>query len=383
MYNIIVSPEWFPNKENLLSAIFTKKHIEVIAKTNNVVVAFAVGTVGEDKNYNLVIEKNVFTSVICYFRLSKLPLIGKYINFINYFLADYKAIKQAELLIEKVDFFHIHVLPKSAVIPYLYYLFKNVPYFISEHSTAYLRKSNNYVESWLKIKFANNSKGLSAVSESLKFAMENKGLKHQNFKIIPNVINPNIFSLKPLNKDTKIKFLHVSRLDEQAKNVIGILRVFELLYHKYQQIELHIVGGFLDMVSDAELFSKALKCTEAVFFHGIKYGEDIVPYYHNADYFVMFSNYETQAVVVVEALMCGLPVIATQLPALDEYLHQYNSIQVATKDESDLYLKMENCINKTCDFWPAENISSDIKLKFDLNSLEEGFKTLYKLGMNS
>ena len=213
--------------------------------------------------------------------------------------------------------------------------------------------------------------------------MEDQGLIHENSKIIPNVVDPEIFKIGKRFNSESTRFLHVSRLDEKAKNTIGILNVFEELYKKYKNIELHIVGGFIGITSDAENHKRNLSSKSAISFHGVKLGIDIIPFYQNADYFVMFSNYETQAVVILEALTCGLPVIATKLPALNEYLHQGNSLQVEAKDEEDLYNKMETCINNGYSFWTKNKIADDITKKFDLALIEKGFSDLYEIGLNT
>ena len=381
MYRIIISPEWYPNKENVLSAIFTKKHVEIIARKHKVVVAFAMVSKFEKKRYNLVIEDGNYTTVICYFRASKFPFLNKYVDYLNYFIAHHKAIKKAYSILVKVDFFHIHVLPKAAIIPFLYYLIKNVPYFISEHSTIYIRQTSGFLESRIKRLLAKYSKGMSAVSNSLKLAMIDNSLTHANFKIIPNVVDEDVFKVKPVSVNKTINFLHVSRLEEKAKNTIGILNAFDLLFKKYQNIELHIVGGLNHTISDAELYSNHLISKKNIFFHGIKLGKEIVPFYHQANYFVMFSNYETQAVVILEALSCGLPIIATKLPALDEYLHAGNSLQVNVKDETELFNKMEACITNSHSFWKSENISEEIKAKFNVNNIDRDFNDLYHKGL--
>lgn len=383
MHNIIVSPEWYPNKNNCLSAIFTKKHVDIISKSNNVIVAFACLSQFEEKKYNLTIEETHFKTIICYYRQSKIPLIGKYIDYLNYFIAHFKAIQKSKEIIKRVDFFHIHVLPKSALIPFFYYLFFKIPYFISEHSTIYIRKEKlTALESLFRRIFVEYSKGLSVVSNSLKDGMISNKLSHKNFKIIPNAVDDQIFTLSTKKANNIIKFLHVSRLEESAKNTIGIIKAFDLLLAIYPQIELHIVGGLVDRISDAEIYTNQLSSRNSIFFHGVKLGADIVSYYHDADYFVMFSNYETQAVVILEALACGIPVIATKLPALNEYLHFGNSLQVEIKNAQALYQSMEACILKTHQFWDPKDISEEIKLKFNIDMIGNEFDDLYNRGLN-
>ncbi len=382
MYNIIISAGWYPSNVSSLNAIFTKKHVDVIAKNNSVVVVYCVKNDFQNESFLIENYDENFPVYICYYKGAK-GLFAKIINITRYFIGSYRLIKAAKKTLKSVDFFHVHVLTRAAIIPYFYKLFKKIPFFISEHSTIYIRKEPiSYLKNKLMVFLAKESNGLSAVSESLKFAMKAEGLHHKNFMVIANVVDDKIFSLKPDTIQNKIKFLHVSRLDEKAKNTIGILRTFDKINLQYPDTEIHIVGGFENEISKAEIFREQMKSKEAVFFHGVKFGEAIVPFYHQADYFIMFSNYETQAVVIVEALMCGLPVIATFLPALNEYLHERNSFQVVIGDEEMLFKKMELCLKNQYNFWSKEQIRADIKHKFDLKNIESRFQDFYKAGLS-
>jgi glycosyltransferase involved in cell wall biosynthesis len=46
----------------------------------------------------------------------------------------------------------------------------------------------------------------------------------------------------------------------------------------------------------------------------------------------MFSNYETFGIVCAEALACGTPVIATEIPATKELVNENNSILIETEN---------------------------------------------------
>lgn len=385
MYRILIFPGWFPSKENPLNAIFTKKHIDIISQKNNVVVVYAEKSDSQNEIYSILIDKsNNYPIITCTYKKSHLFGLNKVINFYRSLQAYHKAIIKSKMSKRSLDFIHIHVLTKESIYPLWLKIFTGIPYFISEHSTAYLRPSLvSFLEKGLKFVLAKNSIGISAVSSSLKSAMINEGVNHSNFPIIYNAVNADLFSLKPELKHDIMKFLHVSRLDEKAKNMIGILDVFELLFKKYSNIELHIVGGQLNIISESELYSNNLSSRPNIYYYGMKDEVDMVTYYHKSDFLVMFSNFETQAVVVMEALFCGIPVIATDLPCLKEYLHSGNSLLINPNDKNALYEKMENCIIGKYEFWNAETISSEIRNVFNIEKIEDGFMKFYQAGIKN
>jgi glycosyltransferase involved in cell wall biosynthesis len=383
--NILIFPGWFPSVESPLNAIFTKKHIDVISKSNNVIVAYGISHIQKDKYIIIHDNTNGYPIITCSFRPNKFFIIKKFINFYLGLKAYYLAIKESRKYMNKVDFIHIHVITRQALIPFFYKIFKKIPYFISEHSTSYLRPNkNSHIDKILKILLTKKSNGISAVSESLKLAMMKEGLRNNNFMVIHNVVTSGFFRVKKeISQNSNFKFLHVSRLEEAAKNVIGILNSFEKLYAVKQNIELHIVGGNLNQVSDAEIYHHKLKSKSNIFFHGIKFGSEIIPYFQKSDCLIMFSNYETQAVVILESLFCGVPVIATNLPCLNEYLHNGNSIQVVPKDEKALFESMLVCTEDKYKFWSADKISSQIIKKFDQDEIGNAFDKFYQKGLKS
>jgi glycosyltransferase involved in cell wall biosynthesis len=378
-------PSWFPSKENRLSAIFTKKHIDIIALKNKVTVVYA------EKSNNIIGNKyeieidnsNKYSIYICYYKPneSKVKLVRRIFNFyfrINAFL---RAINSTNIHLKSFDFIHIHVISFECIIPLYYKVFKRKPYFVSEHATAYLREVSLYsLNNIFKKIILKNSSGISAVSNSLKNAIRKLEMKTSNFPVITNYVDENKFHYQTKLANKNIKFLHVSRLEEKAKNVIGIINAFDEIYKNNNHIELHIVGGFINQISDAERYINNQKSKSNIFFHGVKLGDQILKYYQECDILVMFSNYETQGVVVMEALFCGLPVLVTNLPCLKEYLHDKNSILVNPNDEKRLKENMQMFIDQKWNIWDSEKIARDIRNKFSLNTIETSFTTFYQRG---
>lgn len=377
-------PAWFPSRENPLNAIFTKRHIDVISEKNKVVVVYA-----EKSNlilanrYQIDIDvTNGYPIYICYFNpsKSKIKILRKLLNYLYKINAFLKAINSTNISIESYDFIHIHVVSYESIIPLFYKMFKDKNYFVSEHATGYLRNKNTFsLENVFRKIILKNSLGISAVSNSLKNAIENLVPRKENFPIIPNFVDEHKFTIQTKKKGEKIKFLHVSRLDEKAKNVIGIINAFKGLNNN--QIELHIVGGFENQTSDAENYVNDNNLNENIFFHGVKLGDQILEYYHNCDVLVMFSNYETQGVVILEALFCGKPILATKLPCITEYLNSSNSVLVEPSDVDGLMRNMKMFIEGKWNIWDSETIALDIKNKFSRKFIEDEFFRYYNNGL--
>lgn len=386
VYNVLVFPSWFPSKESPLNAIFTKRHVEIIASIASLNVVYAEKVSNQKEKYNLKITREGnYVVYICYYRSSKHPVIyfRKIINLYRRIISYIKSIKATGNRIKSYDFIHIHVISFEALIPLFFKIFMRIPYFVSEHSTMYLRETSMFsVNNIFKRVVVNNSSGLSVVSESLKDAMIDLNINHPNFLIIPNYVDDKKFANLTPRTSSVVKFLHVSRLDEEAKNVIGILNAFERVFEIYKSVELHIVGGSLGVISDSELYSATLKSKPKIFFEGLKLGDDILNYYNESDLLIMFSNYETQGVVAMEALFCGKPVLATALPCLKEYLHKKNSVLISPNDEEALTLNILSFLEGKWSTWNSEEIRNDALKKFSPKEIQRGFSWLYSKGLN-
>jgi len=76
-------------------------------------------------------------------------------------------------------------------------------------------------------------------------------------------------------------------------------------------VHLLVVGGTDPMVAEARSRAEALGVAGRVHLAGAH--SDPRPYYRAADVFVLPSAYEANALVLLEALACGLPVVATRV----------------------------------------------------------------------
>ncbi len=104
----------------------------------------------------------------------------------------------------------------------------------------------------------------------------------------------------------KFRLLFVGRI-EAAKGIMDLIRAIELL----QNVRLDVVGEGPDL-------ARAMKrCVGMpVHFHGFQ--ENVTSYYMDADMLVFPSYSEGQGLVLIEAMSCGLPCLASDIAAAIE-----------------------------------------------------------------
>jgi L-malate glycosyltransferase len=173
------------------------------------------------------------------------------------------------------------------------------------------------------------SDGVSCPSEFLKQATYDKLQIPENFpvKVIPNFVNPDIF--KPFDTDkphplTSITgtcprksgtsiVVHVSNF-RPVKRIKDVIRIFDLLVKK-TPAHLVLIGDGPER-SAAELLTRELGIADSVCFLGRQ--ELFVPWLQSADLFLLPSELESFGLAALEAMSCGVPVIATDVQGIPE-----------------------------------------------------------------
>ncbi|MFM7769447.1 MAG: glycosyltransferase, partial [Bacteroidota bacterium] len=166
-----------------------------------------------------------------------------------------------------------------------------IPYCISDNWTGYhadQRAPLSFFQKKYMQFIANNSSKLIPVTSHLESAM-----RHINFKveseIIPNVINLNIFTSERKADSNTIQFLHVSHLDDNHKNISGILRVWKEIAKEHSNVHLKIGGD--GPVEKWKSFARQLEIPpRSISFFGTSSSKEIASIMHSSHAFVLFSN---------------------------------------------------------------------------------------------
>lgn len=147
-----------------------------------------------------------------------------------------------------------------------------------------------------------NSQGLKDMA--LKF------YDKKSFDIIPNGVDTEVFY--PIEKadSDEFKILFVSRLIERKGLQFIIPQLQKIQDSTEKKVKLVVVGDG-PYRERLETITREYKVTDMVEFVGQKNKKEIVPFYQNADLFILPSAKEGMPNVVLEAMACGLPIIMT------------------------------------------------------------------------
>lgn len=136
--------------------------------------------------------------------------------------------------------------------------------------------------------------------------------------VISNAIELSTFTPpRQRNHNGTVQLLFVGRLSA-AKNVETLVEaVNRLKAQGIDNFELRLVGDG-ERRSNLEQLVMEKGLTKQVHFFGWVDRDKIVDYYRQADLFVTATRWEGMPNTVLEGMACGLPVVATRAPGLDE-----------------------------------------------------------------
>lgn len=135
---------------------------------------------------------------------------------------------------------------------------------------------------------------------------------------------------------TETYLMYLGRLDRD-KNIETILRALPLVSR-----DIHfILAGVGKQKENLEALAKKLSVFERITWVDKVSLQTIIDLYQLSDGFVIMSPVETQSIVTLQAIACGLPVIAADAGALPELVHDgENGYLLPTFDEKRLAEKM-------------------------------------------
>ncbi len=175
------------------------------------------------------------------------------------------------------------------------------------------------------------------------------------FTVIPNGVDVNYFQPAPKNQSLLEKYrlagkkvlLFVGALDSQHyfKGVNYLIKAVELL--KRTDLKLIIVGDG-DLRPIYEDLAESYGIAEQIIFTGYLPDAQLVDHYNLCDIFVLPSIDKSEAfgVVLIEAMACAKPVLASSLPGVREVVEaKVNGRIFKPKDVNSLILQLTFMLN--------------------------------------
>ncbi|MGM9814893.1 MAG: glycosyltransferase [Candidatus Aphodosoma sp.] len=392
MKTLFITP-WYPSKYDAMSGLFVFRHAEAILTQDiDVHVLYVcyhkdveapyiehVWSEGVEQTYFYFPgKKNIFTEIKHLFRAWR------------YWHSHYGL----------PDIVHLNVLTKQILLPLYIKKRYHIPFVLTEHWSGYLPENGAFYRSKSKEFYKRaiaKASMVMPVSDLLAQAMK-KALTNnlKDVTVIPNVVNDLFYSLSrneysktvlPKNRE-KFVFLHVSCFDNEAKNTVGIVEATEQLLAIRDDFKVKMVGIGPDFeLTKAAANIKGLTNRGIIEFTGELLTEQVAIEMTEADAFLLFSNYETAAVVLQEASVMELPIISTAVGIAPMILHPItkteNDIKISSqgilvpqKDTNTLCYAMNYMIDHINDFSTRDN--SNTKNEYTYKSIGEKISAVYK-----
>ena len=392
MKSLFITP-WYPTKYDAMSGLFVFRHAEaVLSQGIDVHVLYICYHPDVKKHYVEHIHSHGVKQTFFYYPDKK--------NSITEIKHLFKAWRYWHSHYGLPDIIHLNVLTKQIILPLYIKKRYNIPFVLTEHWTGYLPENGAFYRNKLKEfhkKAITKASMVMPVSDLLADAMK-KALTNnlRDVTVIPNVVNDLFYSLSrneysktthPKNKE-KFVFLHVSCFNNEAKNTVGIVEATEQLLAIRDDFKVKMVGIGPDFeLTKAAANIKGLTNRGIIEFTGELLTEQVAIEMTEADAFILFSNYETAAVVLQEASVMELPIISTAVGIAPMILHPItkteNDIKISSqgilvpqKDTNTLCYAMNYMIDHINDFSTRDN--SNTKNEYTYKSIGEKISAVYK-----
>lgn len=381
--NILWLPAWFPSKVDRYPGDFIERHAKASSLLMNIIVLFVVkdttakhpgNKIEIEQTGNLIIYRGYYTGT------PKHGLITKILSTIRYYKLLFKLYKQAKKTNGPFYLVHVHIALRQALLA-LYTKWKyKLPYVVTEHNGWFMPGYKLfflqpfYTQQMVKLIYK-KAAAVHTVSKSLGDELVKEKII-RSFVVIPNVVNTAVFNMdktEHVDDFPGLNFIAVTGLTH-IKNTDGVIRVFAVFIKKGFSATLHIAGPNIDLLKK---LAQQLNIENNIKFYGFISNDEVAMLTKRCNAMIFFTRHETFGCVMAEALCCGIPVIASRIPVLEEGLTQnINALFVTSEDENDLLDKLIY-FTQHRDLFISSSIAANAYEKYNYNTVAQQFKALY------
>jgi 1,2-diacylglycerol 3-alpha-glucosyltransferase len=240
---------------------------------------------------------------------------------------------------EKVDVIHSHGLASMAILSLTASRALRVPHVLTFHTMANeavryyspfpVREDIMVALVWTYLRnMLKRPEVVIAPSAPVKQELEENGVVMKACEVVPTGVDCKRFTPENYDKKFLERFglggkrvmLHVGRLSMEKRLEI-VLEAMAQLSAKVPDLRLLVVGAGPAMESYKKEVSK-LGLSDRVVFTGFLPDEELPVAYASCEALVISSTFETQGLVVLEALASGTPVVGIRYRAIPEFVHE-------------------------------------------------------------
>lgn len=375
---VLFLASWYPNEDHPFSGIFIKRHAQAVSKYCDVCVLYVHMSQHRKK---LSVESRIedgIKTIRVYNAASKSSFLIGLFGAIKYYYSCLKGLEAVKKEFGKPDIIHANVIRQAGILALFLNIFTGIPYVLTEHSSQF---SDHYSSNFYKLlcqKILHRARKILPVSHLLENQM--RDLYQENkYLVIPNVVDTEVFVPNYVSKKQRSikKILHVSLLNDEQKNVSGIIKAINELLTIRTDFEMHFIGDGPDRMKLETLASDLKLLDKYIFFHGRVDDSKLKNLMQNSDFFVLNSRSETFSIVCAEALSYGIPVISTICGGPEEYINNNYGILIKSENNVELVNAMNYMLDNSTKYDP-EKLHKYIEDKFSYDAVGLMFYKMYQ-----
>jgi glycosyltransferase involved in cell wall biosynthesis len=328
-------PSWYPNREDAFTGDFIERHALAASLYTPIEVLVLAGTQEKEAIELVQVNENLRVHY-CYIPHRPggvLPL------FVKKWMAYRKLI--AQLFRERgvPALVHVHVATWAGAYALWLKQKHRLPFLLTEHWSGFMKTVPHTVYRFpgllkaLLRRIITRSSMVQPVSAFLGREIE-AFARVPNMQIVRNVVDTKLFYYEP-QLEGSFTFVHVSGFGH-PKNPQGLLRGFSGFLENGGDAWLELIGPAKQELLDwVQAYIPEAHRARIRWMGELPYPE-VAARVRQAHASVLFSHYETLSCVILEALCCGKPVLATRVGGIPEIVDAENGILVEDDDVAGL-----------------------------------------------
>jgi teichuronic acid biosynthesis glycosyltransferase TuaC len=224
-----------------------------------------------------------------------------------------------------------------------------------------------------------------AVSHSVRQNIAQFTGESDRLRVIPVGVDMEVFTPLPHGQEhDSDSILFVGRIHE-TKGVDVLLHAMRLLVNRRPTVRLSLIGGsfypqWREQEDRLKRLSDELGLTEHVRFLGVQPPERVAEAMRRSTLLVLPSRRETLGAVLIEALACGTPVVATRCGGPEDVVTESVGRLVPKEDPSSLAKAMESVLDQR-QRYDRQELRNYITDHFSWNKVAEQTIELYRLAL--
>lgn len=259
--------------------------------------------------------------------------------------------------LKSFDIIHMHTFrsyQNSIVSEYAEHF--KIPYVVQAHGSVlpffekqYLKKMYDFIWGYKILHFARK---VIALTNTESDQYQTMGIPKNKIEIIPNCLDLTQFSNLPIKGEFRLKYgisskdkiiLYLGRI-HKIKGIDLLITAYSGLLQEFPNVLLVVVGPDDNYLSKIENQINNINVSKKPFFTGPLYGQEKLAAYVDADVYVLPSLYEAFPMTLLEAMLCGTPVIITSNIKNFDWINNKSGF-ICKNDAADLIKCLQILLN--------------------------------------